>query len=74
MTPFPLEVILDIKRLLKGGPVIDDVHTAVEAVFAPVRRVNHGHVAATLGTVRPLQLDTLIRPRATRVRHIVLGS
>ena len=35
--------------------------------------MNHGHVAAPPGTLRQLQLDTLIRPRATRVRHIVLA-
>ena len=73
ITKLPIEVILDIRELLKGGTVVHDAHQIVQAVMADVRRLSHGHVAATLGTVRQLKLDTLISPRATRVRNIILA-
>ncbi len=71
ITKLPPDVILGIRKLLKGGAVVDQVHPVVQEVMADVRRFPHGPVAAPLAPLRPLQLEALIRPRAPRIRNLV---
>ena len=56
LSNWPPEKINALKAALKGGTVIADLKSA----FRTVRSMNHGHVAAVLGTIHSLGLDRLI--------------
>ena len=73
ISKLPIEIIDGIRILLKGGTAIKDVHHLLESVCAKARAMPHGHVAAVLGTLRALKLDTLISARNTRVRAIIVA-
>jgi len=66
------EVVAGLKALLAGGMVVGKDRLKVE------RSLPHGHVAATLGTVRKLALDRLVLSTAKdadarRHRDLVVG-
>ena len=66
------EVVAGLKALLAGGTVVGKDGLKVE------RSLPHGHVAATLGTVRKLALDRLMLSTAKdadsrRHRDLVVG-
>jgi transposase len=58
-----------LRAALKGGVVIGDLKSS----FVTVRNLLHGHVAAALGTLRKLGLDTLIASKRSRERDLVLA-
>ena len=62
-----------IRELCRGGVVVQDALGFFKEVYQSVQSMPHGHVAAALGTLRQLELDQIISPRATRVRNIVLA-
>ena len=62
-----------ISEVLRGGMVVHDLVDALKENFTFVRRLAHGHVAATLGTLRKLKLDRLIDTKHCRARNIVLA-
>lgn len=68
LTHWPPQVVAGLDALLKGGQVVGP-----EGGFEIVRSLPHGHVAAVLGTLRRLGLDTLIHARASRQRNLVLA-
>jgi transposase len=57
-----------LRRVLKNEPVLSP-----QELFVTERSLPHGHVAAVLSTVRRLKLDTLIAPKRSRARELVLA-
>jgi hypothetical protein len=68
LTHWPTDLVEGLRGLLKGGKVIEELPD-----FDIIRSLPHGHVAATLGTVRKLGLDKLIAPRRSRQRDLVVA-
>lgn len=61
--------IIDIVRLALKGEVFSGVQEDLEIM----RSLPHGHVAAVLGMIRKLKLDTVISPEACSQRDLVLA-
>ena len=68
LTDWPAAKVEAFRRLLRG-----EAGSAPEAVFAIERSVPHGHVAAILGTVRRLGLESLLAAKRCRARDLVLA-
>lgn len=56
LSQWPTEIVEGLRILLRGGTAVE----RFEDSFEIERSLPHGHVAAVLGTVRKLKLDTLI--------------
>ena len=56
LSKLPSETLDHLKILLKGGKAVEDL----EEIFKIIRSRPHGHVAATLSSLRKLGLHTLI--------------
>ena len=61
------ETVDDLKILLKPGKTVEDL----EEIFKIIRTRPHGHVAATLSSLRKLGLHTLIDGSNSRRRRII---
>ncbi len=61
--------IIDIVRLALKGEVFSGVQDDLEIM----RSLPHGHVAAVLGTIRKLKLDTIVSADACSQRGLVLA-
>ncbi len=68
LTHWPPELVEGLRRLIKGGEVIEQLPG-----FDIIRSLPHGHVAATLGALRKVGLDKLIAPRRSRQRDLVVA-
>jgi len=69
LTNWPSHLIEGLRALLKGGSVLPPGLDALT-----IRRsLQHGHVAAVLGTVRTVGLDRLLGPEGNRCRDLVLA-
>lgn len=66
LTKWPPHLIEGLRVLLKGGTAVSDFTKS----FAILRSERHGHIAATLGSLRQLGLDTLLDSRPSRSRDI----
>ena len=68
LSSWSMEKVETLRRLLKNEPLVgrDDA-------FDIVRSLPHGHVAAVLGTLRKLGLETLIDPKPSSRRNQVLA-
>lgn len=66
MSKWPPHLIEGLRALLKGGTAISDFTES----FTILRSDRYGHVAATLGSLRHLGLDTLIDNRPSRSRDL----
>ena len=66
LTKWPPHLIEGLRALLKGGTAISDFTDS----FAILRSERHGHIAATLGSIRQFGLDTLLDTRSSRSRDI----
>ena len=64
----PDHVIDLVRRALKGEALVNP-----EAAFSCLRSLPHGHVAAVLGSVKKLDLHTLIARPASRQRDLVVA-
>ena len=64
----PFEIIEIVRRALKG-----EIFSGVQEDFEIVRSLPHGHVAAVLGMIRKLKLETIISPAPCNQRDLVLG-
>ena len=62
-------LIEGLRTLLKGGTAVRRLDDA----FDIVRSLPHGHVAAVLGTLRKIGLETLIDPKPSSRRNQVLA-
>src|SRR5208283_251520 len=69
MTHWPAPVVEGLRQLLHGGTIAQ----ASSPEFEIVRSLPHGHVAATLGTLRRLELDKIICARHGRERDLVVA-
>lgn len=65
---WPPRKVEALRRLLRDEPLF-----APEEIFSIVRSIPHGHVAAVLGTIRKLELDTLIASKSCRERDLVVA-
>jgi transposase len=67
LSKLPDDVIEGLRILLKGGSAIE----GLESAFEIERSLPHGHVAAVLGTLKNIGLESLISDRASRQRDLV---
>jgi transposase len=68
LSDLPLDVIDYIRRRLAGeGPM------AIDEQFEIKRSLPHGHVAAVLGTLRKIGLDSVIGSKPSRERDLVVA-
>jgi hypothetical protein len=68
LTHWPPAQLDALRRVLRGDPLV-----APDDAFEIVRSLPHGHVAAVLGTVRRLGLDTLIAAKKNWPRALVVA-
>jgi len=71
LTAWPREKVEALRRVLRGDGGV--ATAAVEDSFEIERSRPHGHVAAALGTLRRLKLDTIIGSKPTRQRELCLA-
>lgn len=69
LSHIPEDKIEALRMALQGGTPIEKL----EDSFDVTRSRPHGHVAATLGTLKKLGLDTLIESHRTRERDLVVA-
>ena len=67
LSKLPTETVDDLKILLKGGKAVEDL----EETFKIIRSRPHGHVAATLGSLRKLGLHNFIDSSNSRIRRLI---
>jgi len=65
---WPSHKVEALRRLLR-----DEALFAPDEIFSIERSIPHGHVAAVLGTIRKLGLDTLIGSKPCRERDLVVA-
>ena len=68
LTCLPPEVIETLRQALRGDRLLPS-----EKVWTIERSVPHGHVAAVLGTIGKLGLDTIIASRRSRRRDLIVA-
>ena len=68
LTKLPKSLVKDIDLCVKGNSP-----RPLDQAFTIAETTPHGHVAATLGTLHKLQLDTLIAPRRSRQRDLAVA-
>jgi hypothetical protein len=68
LTALPATVVDAIERSLRGERLVP-----AGAAFRIVRSLAHGHVAAVLGTLRSLGLETLLDRRPSRQRDLAVA-
>lgn len=69
LTGMPEPLVNGIRTLLKGGIAVE----SVEDAFTIRRALPHGHVAATLGTLRRLGMVRLLHRHPGRERDLAIG-
>jgi len=68
LTSWPPAQLDALRRVLRGAPLVGP-----EDTFEIVRSLPHGHVAAVLGTVRRVGLDTVIAAKKSWQRGLVVA-
>lgn len=68
LSHWPRDQIEGLRRVLRGDAVVSP-----EDAFRIQRSLPHGHVAAAVGTLRRLKLDSLIDRRASRERSLAVA-
>jgi hypothetical protein len=68
LTSWPPAQLDALRRVLRGAPLMGP-----EDTFEIVRSLPHGHVAAVLGTVRRVGLDTIIAAKKSWPRELVVA-
>lgn len=66
LSKWPAPLVAGLRELLRGGVAVRDVDESFEIL----RSRPHGHVAATLGSLRRLKLDSLLDPQPSRYRDL----
>lgn len=66
LSHLPAHAVEAVRRSLRGEPLV-----AADEAFEIVRSLPHGHVAATLATLRKLGVDKLLGSRRCRERDLV---
>jgi len=70
LTSWPREKVEALRQVLRGGGVAT---AALEDSFEIERSRPHGHVAATLGSLRRLRLDKIIGSKPSRQRELCIA-
>ena len=68
LSKLPHHAVETLRRVLRGETLV-----AHDDSFSCLRSLPHGHVAAVLGTLRRLQLHTLISRAPSRFRELVIA-
>ena len=68
LTLLPPDVIEILRRALRGEKL-----APCDQAFAIERSIPYGHVKAILGTIRKIGLDTIIAPKRSRERDLVVA-
>jgi hypothetical protein len=68
LTHWPPAQLEALRRVLRGDTLV-----APEDAFEIIRSLPHGHVAAVLGTLRRLGLDSLLAAQKSRQRDLVVA-
>jgi DDE family transposase len=68
LTSWPPAQLDTLRRVLRGAPLV-----APEDTLEIVRSLPHGHVAAVLGTVRRVGLDTILAAKKGWYRELVMA-
>lgn len=71
LSHLPKPQVEALRLALKGAPSSSSL--PLPSSFRISRSVPHGHVAAVLGTIRNLQLDSILSPQHSRPRDLVLA-
>lgn len=66
LSKWPEHLVAGLRDLLRGGVAVRDFGDSFEIL----RSQPHGHVAAALGTLRQLRLDSLLDPQPSRYRDL----
>jgi len=69
LSQWPAEIVEGLRILLRGGTAVEHF----EDSFEIERSLPHGHVAAVVGTLCKLKLDTLIAPEPSEERNRVVA-
>lgn len=69
LSHWPPEQIEALRSVLRGATDV----AVLEEAFEIIRSRPHGHVAAVLGSLRLLKLDTLLAPKRSRERELCLA-
>ncbi len=69
LSDWPTEKIDALRQVLKGAAALAPATDSFEII----RSLPHGHVAAAVGSLRKLGLDTLIDPHSSRQRDLVVA-
>jgi len=69
LSDWPADKIEALRQLLKGAAALAPAADSFEII----RSLPHGHVAAVLGSLRKIGLDTLIDPQGSRQRDLVVA-
>jgi transposase len=69
LSHWPPEQIAALRSVLRGATNV----AVLEEAFEITRSRPHGHVAAILGSLRQLKLDTLLAPKRSRERELCLA-
>ena len=69
LSQWPTPIVEGLRILLRGGTAVEHF----EDSFEIERSLPHGHVAAVLGTLCKLKLDTLIAPEPSEERNRVVA-
>ena len=65
---WPARKIEQLRRVLRDEPLVGP-----DELFTVERSVPHGHIEAVLHAIRRLELDTVIAPKRSRERDLVLA-
>jgi hypothetical protein len=71
LTHWPPHQVDALRRLLQGGSA--PTGPSLPDSFLISRSLSHGHVAAVLGSLRNLQLDSILQPTPGRLRNLVVA-
>lgn len=69
LTKWPKNIVANFKKLLSGGTVVDSLKDS----FDVIRSLPHGHVAATIGSLRKIGLHKIIDWKPSRNRDLVIA-
>jgi Transposase DDE domain len=68
LTHWPPSQLEALRRVLRGDPLV-----ALDDAFEIIRSLPHGHVAAVLGTLRRLGLESIMAAKKRRQRALVVA-
>lgn len=73
LSHWPPHQIDALRLVLKGATAVTPAPLALPDSFSISRSLPHGHVAAVLGCLRNLQLDSMLDPLPSRHRDLVIA-